>query len=137
MISAAGIRIAATVTYERSAVSDRRRSFSRRSRRSAERRRRRSRRVSRGASSSPRRSSFGARLRSRVPQYGHSVTYGLTSEPQLLQTTLSSVSATPPGYPRGGRGSAPCVGDHLLHERRQVAMPLPVAKLAVGTSSAP
>src|SRR3954468_20271654 len=82
------------------------------------------------------RSSFGARFRSRVPQYGHSVTYGLTSEPQLLQTTLSSVSATPPGYPRGGHGPAPCVGDHLLHERRQVAMPLPVAKLAVGTRSA-
>ena len=39
----------------------------------------------------PRRvSSFGARLRSRVPQYGHSVTYGLTSEPQLLQTTKRS-----------------------------------------------
>jgi hypothetical protein len=29
-------------------------------------------------------------LRRRVPQYGHSVTYGLTSAPQFLQTTLSS-----------------------------------------------
>ena len=44
------------------------------------------------SSASPRRSSFGARLRSRAPQYGHSVTYGLTSEPQFLQMTLSSVS---------------------------------------------
>src|ERR687897_3812722 len=38
----------------------------------------------------PPRSSFGARLRSRVPQYGHSVMYGDTSEPQLLQTTKRS-----------------------------------------------
>src|SRR5215213_5906532 len=36
------------------------------------------------------RSSLGARLRSRVPQYGHSVMYGDTSEPQLLQTTNRS-----------------------------------------------
>ena len=35
-------------------------------------------------------SSLGARLRSRVPQYGHSVMYGETSEPQLLQTTKRS-----------------------------------------------
>ncbi len=38
----------------------------------------------------PSRSIFGARLRSRVPQYGHSVMYGLTSEPQFLQTTKRS-----------------------------------------------
>src|SRR5688500_18278446 len=38
----------------------------------------------------PPRSSFGGRLRSRVPQYGHSVMYGDTSEPQLLQTTKRS-----------------------------------------------
>ena len=38
----------------------------------------------------PSRSSFGARLRSRLPQYGHSVMYGLTSDPQLLQTTKRS-----------------------------------------------
>jgi hypothetical protein len=31
-----------------------------------------------------------------VPQYGHSVTYGLTSDPQLLQTTLNSGDATAP-----------------------------------------
>jgi hypothetical protein len=35
-------------------------------------------------------SSFGARLRSRLPQYGHSVMYGLTSDPQFLQTTERS-----------------------------------------------
>jgi hypothetical protein len=29
-------------------------------------------------------------LRNRVPQYGHSVMYGDTSEPQLLQTTKRS-----------------------------------------------
>ena len=42
----------------------------------------------RGAASG--RSIFGARLRSRVPQYGHSVTYGLTSAWQFLQTTKRS-----------------------------------------------
>ena len=36
------------------------------------------------------RSIFGARLRSRVPQYGHSVTYGLTSAWQFLHTTKRS-----------------------------------------------
>ena len=46
-------------------------------------------------------SSFGARLRTRWPQYGHSVTYMLTSEPQFLQTTNSSASLTVVrGYPR-------------------------------------
>src|SRR4051812_29078137 len=35
-------------------------------------------------------SSFGARLRSRWPQYGHSVMYGLTSARQFLQTTKRS-----------------------------------------------
>src|ERR687897_266885 len=38
----------------------------------------------------PPRSSFGARLRSRLPQYGHSVMYGDTSRPQLRQTTKRS-----------------------------------------------
>ncbi len=38
----------------------------------------------------PSRSIFGARLRSRLPQYGHSVMYGLTSDPQLLQITNRS-----------------------------------------------
>jgi len=66
-----------------------------------EKRRRRARSDSRTRSSSPWRSSFGARRRSRAPQYGHSVTYGLTSDPQLLQTTLSSGVLT---YPRINRG---------------------------------
>src|SRR4051812_8876437 len=40
------------------------------------------------------RSIFGARLRTRWPQYGHSVTYGLTSDEQFLQTTKRSGSLT-------------------------------------------
>src|SRR3954453_15091423 len=55
----------------------------------------------------PPRSSFGARLRSRVPQYGHSVMYGDTSEPQLLHTTKrSGPLAIPPSRIRaaGGHG---------------------------------
>src|SRR5215216_999116 len=47
-------------------------------------------RARRGALGAPERSSLGARLRNRVPQYGHSVMYGDTSEPQLLQTTNRS-----------------------------------------------
>ena len=43
-----------------------------------------------GGASPPSRSIFGARLRSRVPQYGHSVMYGLTSDPHFLQTTKRS-----------------------------------------------
>src|SRR5688572_32158019 len=43
-----------------------------------------------GSFGTPPRSSFGARLRSRVPQYGHSVMYGDTSEPHFLQTTNRS-----------------------------------------------
>src|SRR3954447_21173069 len=38
----------------------------------------------------PSRSILGARLRRRVPQYGHSVMYGETSAPQFLQTTKRS-----------------------------------------------
>src|SRR3954453_5630040 len=56
---------------------------------------RRLRRPVRGRSDSLLRSSFGARLRTRWPQYGHSVTYGLTSEPQFLQTTNRSGWDTP------------------------------------------
>ena len=48
------------------------------------------RRGARGAASPERRSIFGARFRSRVPQYGHSVMYGLTSDPHFLQTTNRS-----------------------------------------------
>jgi hypothetical protein len=47
-------------------------------------------RARRGSETVPSRSIFGARLRNRVPQYGHSVMYGLTSLPQFLQTTLRS-----------------------------------------------
>jgi hypothetical protein len=36
------------------------------------------------------RGSLGARLRSRFPQYGHSVMYGLTSDPHCLHTTNRS-----------------------------------------------
>src|SRR5437870_10608788 len=36
------------------------------------------------------RGSFGARLRNRWPQYGHSVMYGLTSDPHCLHTTNRS-----------------------------------------------
>src|SRR3954469_17629672 len=43
-----------------------------------------------GAFGVPPRSSFGARLRSRLPQYGHSVMYGDTSRPQLRHTTKRS-----------------------------------------------
>jgi hypothetical protein len=43
-----------------------------------------------GCGSPPDLSIFGARLRTRCPQYGHSVTYGLTSDPQLRQTTNRS-----------------------------------------------
>src|SRR5262245_2662270 len=42
------------------------------------------------------RSILGARLRTRCPQYGHSVTYGLTSDPQFLQTTNRSGCDTVP-----------------------------------------
>ena len=50
----------------------------------------RRRRAAFGSFGTPPRSSFGARLRSRVPQYGHSVMYGDTSEPHFLQTTNRS-----------------------------------------------
>src|SRR3954454_23196946 len=46
-----------------------------------------------GSDRVPSRSIFGARLRSRVPQYGHSVMYGLTSDPHFLQTTKRSGDA--------------------------------------------
>ena len=50
----------------------------------------RRRRAAFGSFGTPPRSSFGARLRSRVPQYGHSVMYGETSDPHFLQTTNRS-----------------------------------------------
>src|SRR5512132_643540 len=46
-------------------------------------------------------SSLGARLRRRVPQYGHSVMFGDTSELHFLQTTKSSGPLdTPPSLRR-------------------------------------
>src|SRR5215218_1631363 len=55
----------------------------------------------------PPRSSFGARLRSRLPQYGHSVMYGDTSRPQLRQTTKrSGPLAMGEGYVAEGPGPA-------------------------------
>src|SRR5215207_5960904 len=56
----------------------------------ARRGRGRLRRAARGAFGTPPFSSFGARLRRRVPQYGHSVMYGETSARQFLQTTKRS-----------------------------------------------
>src|SRR3954471_20367069 len=62
----------------------------------------------------PSRSIFGARLRSRVPQYGHSVMYGDTSEPQFLQTTnRSGPVATGRFY---GRAAKPPLGPRRLHD---------------------
>src|SRR3954454_21925859 len=60
-----------------------------------------------GSETVPSRSIFGARLRKRVPQYGHSVMYGLTSEPQFLQTTKRSgeLAMQPPMI--GGTRSRP------------------------------
>src|SRR3954454_8042506 len=57
------------------------------------------------------RSIFGARLRTRCPQYGDSVTYGLTSDPQFLQTTKRSapraIAFDDTGRARGDRRFRP------------------------------
>src|SRR3954453_15615666 len=78
-------------------------------------------------SSSPR-SIFGARLRTRCPQYGHSVTYGLTSDPQFLQTTKRSGCDTQiRGYPRGPcgpPGSERGFLDDLRHDLLEVVVGL-------------
>src|SRR3954469_2410179 len=58
------------------------------------------------------RSSFGARLRSRVPQYGHSVTYGLTSDPHFLQMTKRSAPGIGASIVRGSDPPAA----HLFEE---------------------
>jgi pimeloyl-ACP methyl ester carboxylesterase len=58
------------------------------------------------------RSIFGARLRTRWPQYGHSVTYGETSEAQFLQTTKRSGSLTYNEDTRAGKARKP-----LWHRR--------------------
>src|SRR5215211_6259729 len=82
-----------------------------------------------GTGSPPERSILGARFRTRCPQYGHSVTYGLTSAPQFLQTTNRSGCDTvslrvpgaqgPPGrlFPGGlralGHGGVQYLADDL------------------------
>src|SRR3954465_1406987 len=82
------------------------------------------------------RSIFGARLRTRCPQYGHSVTYGLTSEEQFLQTTKRSGSLTRTRIPvrksrlgglDGGRGV-----DDLAHDLAEVVVGLVDHQLAGG-----
>ena len=87
------------------------------------------------------RSIFGARLRSRVPQYGHSVTYGLTSAWQFLHTTKRSgwdmaFDSTEPAdarvgavYSRGGR-------DDLRHDLVEVVVRLVDDDLARGAVAA-
>src|SRR3954468_15135498 len=67
-----------------------------------------------GSETVPSRSIFGARLRSRVPQYGHSVMYGLTSCPQFLHTTKRSgelaIRLPMIGPARAGVGHRPACG---------------------------
>src|SRR3954451_7346649 len=72
-----------------------------------------------GSETVPSRSIFGARLRRRVPQYGHSVIYGLTSEPQFLQTTKRSgeLAIYPPMI--GGAGGAVGGMRRALRSRRR------------------
>src|SRR5260221_13088169 len=83
----------------------------------------------RGSFGSAPRSSFGARLRTRCPQYGHSVTYGLTSDPQFLQTTKRSGCDTPKrGYPAGIGGP----GRPTLHRRLLDDAPLPHTESVLG-----
>src|SRR5436190_5660067 len=85
------------------------------------------------------RSIFGARLRTRCPQYGHSVTYGLTSDPQFLQTTNRSGCDTQiRGYPRGNRGrKGPELERRLLddlgHDLAEVVVRLVDDQLASAT----
>ena len=50
-------------------------------------------------------SSFGARLRSRVPQYGHSVMKPETSDPQFLHTTKRSGAGVTGPTDRTGRAT--------------------------------
>ena len=116
----------------------------RRQRRLQLRRPPRRRRRPRGAARpSPPRSIFGARLRTRCPQYGHSVTYGLTSDPQFLQTTKRSGSLTdsedtPAGGDAESAGSARAVGllDDLAHDLAQVVVGLVDDELARGAVAA-
>src|SRR5437868_3707159 len=72
-------------------------------------------------------SSFGARLRTRCPQYGHSVTYGLTSAEQFLQTTNRSGWLMNRGYPGPNGRSTGLQGgllDDLGHDLAQIVVGL-------------
>src|SRR2546423_6455180 len=109
----------------------------------------RRRRRGRASGSAPR-SSLGARLRTRWPQYGHSVTYMLTSEPQFLQTTNSSASLTvsedTPGRPApsgaagvdesGAAALRRGLVDDLPHDLAQVVVRLVDDDLAGGPVAA-
>src|SRR3954463_6493841 len=90
---------------------------------------------SRFGSSAPR-SIFGARLRTRCPQYGHSVTYGLTSEEQFLQTTKRSGSLTRTRIPVRKRVLSGldrgCRVDDLAHDLAEVVIRLVDDQLARG-----
>src|SRR6476661_75313 len=89
----------------------------------------------------PSRSILGARLRNRVPQYGHSVMYGDTSAPQFLQTTKRSgpdamgcvrfyVAAKRPRA-LGGGGL-----DDLRHDLAEIVVGLVDDDLALGAAAA-
>src|SRR3954468_1014035 len=89
----------------------------------------------RGSEIVPSRSIFGARLRSRVPQYGHSVMYGDTSEPQFLQTTnRSGPVATDPIL--CGRHLCPRGFDDLGHDLAEVVVGLVDDDLALRPTAA-
>src|SRR5215213_4543561 len=80
----------------------------------------------------PPRSSFGARLRSRVPQYGHSVMYGDTSRPQLLQTTKRSGPLAMGDRFYAAWGLGPRRFHDLAHDLRVVVVRLVDHGLPVG-----
>src|SRR3954463_2143867 len=82
----------------------------------------------------PSRSILGARLRKRVPQYGHSVMYGDTSAPQFLQTTNRSGPLA-----MGPIDSTVASGarrfDDLGHDLAQVVVGLVDDDLALGAAA--
>src|SRR6476661_9992904 len=82
----------------------------------------------------PSRSILGARLRRRVPQYGHSVMYGDTSAPQFLQTTKRSgpLAMGPIDSTCGSRAGR---FDDLGHDLAQVVVGLVDDDLALGATA--
>src|SRR3954451_1464257 len=88
------------------------------------------------------RSIFGARFLTRWPQYGHSVTYGLTSDEQFLQTTKRSGSLTEPRIPAcDSRGASEMrlrggLFDDLAHDLAQVVVRLVDDQLPRGARAA-